>query len=145
MPFDGRGLVRAAAPLILLAAAATPVAAHDTWLLPDSFRPGGREVSVRMRSGMEFPKPETAVKPDRIARSGVRVAGKDAELRVGDAAGGALELVAPLAHEAVAVVWAQSHPRSIELNAADVRHYLEEVGVGRTGMRRAALPSARAT
>lgn len=136
MPFDGRGLVRAAAPFILLAAAATPVTAHDTWLLPDSFRPRGSEVSVRMTSGMEFPKPESAPKPDRIARSGVRVAGKEASLRVGEPAGGALELVAPLNHEGVAVVWAQSHPRAIDLKAADVRHYLEEVGaletLGRT-------------
>lgn len=102
--------------------------AHDTWVLPEKFRTAIGTVRLGMTSGMEFPRPETAVKPDRLARSGVRLGGSEHALQVGRAEGGALELTAPIPTEGVAVVWAQSLPRTLELKPDQVRHYLEEVG-----------------
>lgn len=121
-----------AASVLTVLGLAVRADAHDTWLLPDDFHPRGPRVVLRMTSGMEFPKLDVAVKPDRIARSGVRSGGQAADLALGEAAGGALELVAPLAREGVAVAWAESRPRTIDLKPEQVPHYLEEVGARET-------------
>ncbi len=43
--------------------------AHDTWLVPESFRiEPGRPVQVALNTSEDFPASETAAAPDRIAR-----------------------------------------------------------------------------
>src|SRR2546428_10441233 len=48
--------------------------AHDTWIVPDRFtiREGGT-IELHMTSGMAFPKLDTAIKPERVARAMIRV------------------------------------------------------------------------
>lgn len=112
-----------------LLALAAPAAPHDTWLLPAKFMvPAGTSVPLDMTSGMGFPKNESAVAPDRIAQSGVRSGRTRGVLKVGRAEAGALRLEATLREEGVAVLWAVSRPRTIDLKPDQVEHYLEEIG-----------------
>jgi len=68
---------RALAVLLLSFIQAAPAVAHDTWLLPARHAvPAGTTVVLDLTSGMAFPAPETAIKPDRIARAACRLAGK---------------------------------------------------------------------
>ena len=60
--------------------------AHDTWLLPAKFEvPAPGEIVAEGTSAMHFPTPEVAMRADRIARSGVRLAGKTTTLETPDA------------------------------------------------------------
>jgi len=104
-------------------------AAHDTWLLPARFAvPAGASVDVAMTSGMSFPKNESPVAADRLAGTGVRAPGAAGELKVRGARNGALRLSAALPRDGVAVLWAMSRPRTLDLEPGDVAHYLEEIG-----------------
>lgn len=112
-----------------LFALAAPAAAHDTWLLPAKFAvPAGASVPLDMTSGMSFPKNESAVAPERIARKGVRVGKGGGDLEIGRAEGGALRLEAVLPGEGVAAVWAITLPRTVELKPDQIEHWLEEIG-----------------
>ena len=52
-----------------LALLASPALAHDTWLLPAAFSlRAGSTLAADMTSAMAFPRAETAIMPDRIAR-----------------------------------------------------------------------------
>ena len=108
-------------------------AAHDTWLLPARFAVSvGASVDLAMTSGMSFPKNESPVAPDRLARTGVRAPGTASELKVQGERDGALRLSAALPREGVAVLWAMSRPRTLDLDPEDVVHYLEEIGQSET-------------
>ena len=108
-------------------------AAHDTWLRPGRFAvPAGASVDLTLTSGMSFPKNESAVAPDRLARTGVRAAGTTGELKVEGARDGALRLSAALPRDGVAVLWAMSRPRTLDLEPDEVVHYLEEIGHSET-------------
>ena len=126
-----RGLAFAAmTALALLALAARPGQAHDTWLLPTQSQvERGKPVSLAMTSGMAFPQTETPIAVDRIARSGVRIGGKDSKF-VGQQEGEqSLQLTADLGPWAgLATAWVVLKPRTLELTAEDVQHYLEEIG-----------------
>ena len=77
---------------------------------------------------MAFPANEVGVKPDRLERASVRLAGKTSEL-VRDAEGKkAMRLRARFPQPGIAVVWVESKPRSLELKPAEVREYLDEIG-----------------
>jgi len=55
--------------LLLLFLLAVPLFAHDTWLIPSSFRPSpGTSVEVRLATSEAFPTSEAAASPDRVAR-----------------------------------------------------------------------------
>jgi len=118
-------------PYAVAAALMTSVpyaAAHDTWILPRSFRvTPGHAVEVGMTSGMAFPRNESAVAPDRIADSGLRVGSRRQPLVAAGTADGALRLTGRPTGSGVAVVWAVSRPRTIDLKPDQVEHYLEEI------------------
>ena len=64
-----------------LAGVASPLRAHDTWLLPAQARvQPGASISLGMTSGMEFPKDDSAIAANRVGRSGVRLAGAERPL-----------------------------------------------------------------
>jgi uncharacterized GH25 family protein len=124
-------LHRASVLVLCGALAAASAVAHDTWLLPDRLTvPAGSSVSLALTSGMAYPESETAIAVDRLARTGVRIAGRTAE--VGDRRKGesALVLGAKLDGEGIATLWVDLHPRTLELEPADVEHYLAEIGAG---------------
>lgn len=128
-----RGSMTFAATLFLSLGLGGLAAAHDTWLLPARFAvPAGASVDVAMTSGMSFPKNESPVAADRLARTGVRAPGAAGELKVRGVRGGALRLSAALPRDGVAVLWAMSRPRTLDLEPDDVVHYLEEIGHSET-------------
>jgi uncharacterized GH25 family protein len=55
--------------LILILALTSSVGAHDTWVVPSTFRPKqGATVQLRVATGMTFPSSEAAVTPERVIR-----------------------------------------------------------------------------
>jgi hypothetical protein len=120
---------RVALAILLAASSAATLAAHDTWLLPQTFeaRPG-TVVTSHATSAMSFPTPETAITAERLARSGVRLGGRTGELSPGRAASGALPLTARMEGEGVAALFVSSRPRTLDLTHDDVEHYLKEIG-----------------
>lgn len=115
---------------ILVASAS---AAHDTWLLPErGAAPAGTTVALELTSGMAFPSPETAIAVERVASSGVRLGGRTDEL--GDRQKGekALALRARLHADGVATFWVALHPRTLDLEPAQVEEYLAEIGADAT-------------
>lgn len=109
-----------------------PALAHDTWLLPERFAlASGDRLVLALTSGMAFPAPETAVRPERLAAQRVRLDGKTHTLKPG-AADRALQLATVLKDAGLATAWIETHPRSLTLTAEQVAHYLEEVGAADT-------------
>ena len=116
-----------------IALSAGNAAAHDTWLLPAKFRvPAPGEIVAEGTSAMHFPTPEVAMHEDRIARSGVRLAGKTTALETGDATSAVLRFRARPATSGVAVLWVESRPRTLDLKDAEVEEYLKEIGAWET-------------
>ena len=113
------------------AALAIPAWAHDTWLLPrhGQVKPG-RSVDFSMTSGMAFPKDESAIDADRVARGGVRLGGVTEDFDRRQEGRRALRLRAALERPGIATVWLELKPRTIELTAEQVAHYVEEIGAG---------------
>lgn len=117
-------------PLVLLALAlAVPALAHDTWLLARRTSvPPGTSVALDLTSGMAFPANETAIKPDRIARAAVRLAGETTDLEDRRSAAKSLQITARLSKPGVAALWVELAPKSIELKPDQVQEYLDEIG-----------------
>lgn len=112
-------------PVVLLLAAAT-LAAHDTWLVPATFRvTPGQPVTVALNTSEDFPASEAAPTPDRIARfevataagrsavTGYRVEGKSLMAEVTPGPGATL-------------VAAVTHPRLIVLKPEDFNQYITD-------------------
>ena len=83
---------------------------------------------LEMTSAMRFPEPEVPVKPERIARSGMRIGGTTVPLTPQDGAGKALKLSATPKADGLATVWAEGLPRELDMKPDAVEHYLAEVG-----------------
>lgn len=125
-----RGSILAASIAAILSASGT-AAAHDTWILPQRFEAQpGEVVTVEMTSGMEFPKNDQAVTPDRLERQAVRLAGSTAPLELAGSEDKHLALSAPLATTGIAALAVSSKPREIELKPKQVPEYLDEIGAG---------------
>ncbi len=102
--------------------------AHETWLMPSRFStPATEEVPMDLTSGMEFPLLDQAIRMDRVALAGFRLAGKRTQIQTLRVLDQSLQLIPHFAGEGVAAIWVELHPRTIELNAGQVREYLEEI------------------
>lgn len=114
---------------ILTCLAASSALAHDTWILPasGSVRPG-TALSFDITSGMAFPALDHAIATDRLAAASFRLRGKTSDIPSRAAGAHALKLTATLSESGIAVVWAESKPRFIELKPEQVKEYLEEIG-----------------
>jgi uncharacterized GH25 family protein len=114
---------------ILGLALSLPALAHDTWLLARSSAVApGAAVTLDLTSGMAFPANETAIKPDRVARAAVRLAGETHELKDRRAAAKSLQFAARLTKPGVATLFVELAPKSIDLTPDQVEHYLDEIG-----------------
>ena len=104
--------------------------AHDTWLAPDRYHrnaPGA--VILSLTSGMEFPQLESAIKADRIAIAKARDESASwLEVRVLDAAAKSLTLEAQ-APRGVTTFWVVLQPRPSQLEAKQVREYVDHLNV----------------
>jgi len=122
----------AAGLLALAVGIASPVTAHDTWLLPVRFElPVGGTVEAGLTSGMRFPEPESAVAADRLAAASLRVGGRVVKLEPSPAGTAALHLSAAAPAAGVAALWVATRPRTLSLNPAQVREYLKEIGASK--------------
>ena len=101
---------------------------HDTWIAPDRFDiHRGQTIVLHMTSGMEFPKLDFAIKPDRVARAVVRVGGRSWKMTA-HAAAHSLDFRAPVRAVGVATIAVDLEPKSIELTPTQVTEYLDEIG-----------------
>ena len=113
------------------AAVTVPTLAHDTWLLPREWHPEPSERLVAdLTSAMDFPKPETAVRADRLAAGSARLNGAITPLQAlpPRPGGETLELTTAVSAPGVAALWIVTLPRTLDLKPDEVRHYLQEVG-----------------
>ncbi len=118
---------------VLICLTASAALAHDTWLLPPSMAVApGSAVTLDMTSGMAFPDTETAVKPDRLAAARCRLAGKVVDISGPTLAKKSLRLRVRAESPGVATIWAESKPRTLDLEPAEVKEYLEEIGATET-------------
>ena len=102
--------------------------AHDTWLIPGQFRAAPKAtVRLDITSGMEFPKLDAPVNPERVASAKCRLAGETCDLPDKSAAVHSLQFEAELPKAGVATIWVSLSPRSLELKPDEVQHYLDEV------------------
>ena len=102
--------------------------AHDTWLSPSSYSADvGKPITFDLTSGMEFPTLDAAIKPERVAKAGFRVAGDEGALKDFKSGEHALRTEHAFTREGAAIVWLQLSPKDIELSDDDVAHYLEEI------------------
>ena len=121
--------MRPVAPFLLALTVPAFAFGHDTWLLPSRATVAvGDAVMLEMTSAMRFPEPEVPVKPERIARSGLRLGGATLPLAPQKGGTKALRLSATPHVEGLATVWAESLPRDIDMKANEVDHYLAEAG-----------------
>jgi len=119
-------------PILLCIGAADVAWAHDTWLIPARFRvDAGEGLTLHLTSAMAFPKPETAVKADRLAEAKLRIAGETSPLQATESPA-TLVLTARPARAGVATVWVATRERSLELKPDELAHYLREVGAADT-------------
>jgi uncharacterized GH25 family protein len=109
--------------------ATVPALGHDTWLIPSSVAAlRGQLVRCDLTSGMSFPVLDHAIKPDRVAQASLRLDGKTTEVRDIKPASNALRLSPGLNENGLATIWADTKPFKIELEPAEVKEYLEEIG-----------------
>ena len=102
--------------------------AHDTWLSPSSYSAEvGQPIAFDLTSGMEFPKLDASIKPERMHLARWRIGSEEGELGEFKAADHALRTERAFAKRGVATLWMQLKPKDIELSDDDVAHYLEEV------------------
>lgn len=114
--------------------AAAPAAAHDTWLLPRQPASAPGMVEFELTSAGSFPDPESAPAAARIARSGLRLAGRTEALQAAGQDAKALRLRARAEGAGLAAAWIETHPRTLTLKPKELTHYLEEVGADTIGV-----------
>lgn len=117
------GLIRTIAVLMVPAA----LLAHDTWLVPMSFRASvGGAVQVKLATSEEFPTSESAATPDRIARFTIRT--KSGTARVEGYRVESTFLVADVTprEDGHAVVVAETKPRAFVLEPKVFNDYLRD-------------------
>lgn len=115
--------------LSLLMLAAAPLHAHDTWLAPSRYHaPSAGPVTLSLTSGMEFPKLDHAIAPDRVASARWQTARTRGELGTGTSAANALELRAS-AGDGVTLYSVMLHPRPSKLKREQVREYVDHLGI----------------
>lgn len=121
-----RSLPRALA--VLAVSLPSVASAHDTWLSGPATAAPGATTLFGLTSSGTFPTPDHAIEPSRIARALCRSNGQDAPFRAGARGQKALKLRARGLPAGVAACGVSLHPRTLELEAAEVMHYLEEIG-----------------
>lgn len=113
----------------LLFSLAVTVFAHDTWLIPEQFTvDSDASVSLDMSSGMNFPTPLSAIKPERIEHALFRLGGHQFDLSNKIVTAKSLRFNTKLTELGIAAFWVELKPRTIELSAKKVQNYLHEIG-----------------
>ena len=94
--------------------AASPAAAHDTWLLPVRFAlPSGARIEADLTSGMAFPRLESAVASDRLVAAALRVGSRTVRLEPASGTT-ALRLTAIAPAAGIAALWVAARWRRLQ-------------------------------
>ena len=113
-------------PIAVCISLVLPALAHDTWLIPATFRGApGQAVSVRLATSEAFPSSDAAASPDRIARFTSREAATTKPV-TGYRAEGTF-LIAEVTPTAAghAIVVAETKPRAFVLEPKVFNEYLQ--------------------
>jgi uncharacterized GH25 family protein len=113
--------------VVLLILLAIPTLAHDTWVVPSTFRPAaGEAVRLRLVTSEAFPHGESAVRPQRVARFTIRTVEGTANVEGYRVEG--LDLVAEVRapRRESAVIVAETHPFAFVLEPEIFNRYLAE-------------------
>lgn len=115
--------------LLSIFAIAPALRAHDTWLSPDHFvaAKAGR-TTLSLSSGMEFPTLDHAIAADRVASATWRSSRGNGTLPRGTPAANALTFSAA-APKGTALYAVSLHPRPSSLKRAQVREYIDHLGI----------------
>lgn len=108
---------------------AAPMHGHDTWLAPDRYHaaaPG--PVTLSLSSGMEFPKLDYAIAPDRVASANGQTALHRGALPAGTSSAHALEFRAD-AVQGITMYSVVLEPRPSKLKREQVREYVDHLGI----------------
>jgi uncharacterized GH25 family protein len=119
-------LSRALGPALVLLA--TSASAHDTWLAATAHVEPRSLLRMELTSGGAFPDLESPIQPERLVTSACRIGGADVAMGVGPSWQYALRLRAWMAAPGIAVCRVALGPRALELEPAEVAHYLDEIG-----------------
>jgi hypothetical protein len=111
-----------------LTAVAVPALAHDTWLAATAHVAPRSLLRMELTSGGAFPDLESPIQPGRLVTSSCRVGGREIAMGVGPAWQYALRLRAWMAVPGLAVCRVALGPRALDLDPAEVEHYLDEIG-----------------
>ncbi|HVZ47526.1 MAG TPA: DUF4198 domain-containing protein [Gemmatimonadaceae bacterium] len=126
-----RATGRLLAAVAALAAAATAVQAHDTWLVPTSARVAvGGTVDLHLSSGMTFAADDVTIDPERIVKAAVRIGGTSTRIVAREPHPMALHLPWTAPAPGVAVFGVSLRPRDLELSAAQVDEYIADINAG---------------
>jgi uncharacterized GH25 family protein len=102
--------------------------AHDTWLIPDRFDVAPKTtVKLDLTSGMAFPRLEIGPKRERVEAARCRLADRTFEISDISAGPNSLLFKTELSERGIATFWVKLPSKSIELNPAEVREYLDEI------------------
>jgi uncharacterized GH25 family protein len=115
--------------LLVVLCLAAPMRAHDTWLAPDRFHTAAAgPLTLSLSSGMEFPKLDHAIAPNRVASANWQTATDRGELPTGTTAAHALDFAAS-AGQGLTVYSVVLHPRPSKLKREQVREYIDHLGI----------------
>jgi uncharacterized GH25 family protein len=102
--------------------------AHETWLLPSSFRIAANEtVRFDLTSGMDFPSNDTAIKAERVERARYRLNDKWSNAMTNSPSESSLVLEARPQQNGIATVTVELKPKEIDLSDALVEEYFQEI------------------
>ena len=102
--------------------------AHETWLSPSTYSSqAGQTIEFHLSSGMNFPKLEFAIRPERVRSAHSRLAGEEAELSNRTAEKNSLAFSRSFAGRGLITAWVTLYPKDIELSDEKVVEYFDEI------------------
>lgn len=111
-----------------VALAATALDAHDTWLLPSSYRGvKGTRMDVHLTSGMTFAADDFLVEAARIVKADVRLAGTTKPLADRSASVTALKFAWTPAASGLATFGVSLRPKDLELKPELIEEYFADI------------------
>jgi uncharacterized GH25 family protein len=115
--------------LALFALGAVTLAAHDTWLVPATFKvAAGQPVKLALNTSEDFPTSESAAQPDRIEKFLVVTAGGRSEV-MGYRVEGSSLVAEVTPGPGLTFAAAMTKPRLIVLEEKDFNTYIREEGL----------------
>ena len=118
-----------AASLVLLALGTREARAHDTWIAPRKLRvEAAQPIVLDVTSGGAFPALDYAIRPERVARAGVRLRGRITPIEEKQRLLHSLRMTVKAPGNGIAVIFLTLPPKELEVETEKVPHYLDEVG-----------------